>query len=61
MDEQLKIDRQYLDHHVRNNTVKIQGCLREIEDILKSIDNAIKTFEEALHAESHRPEHTRNR
>ena len=61
MDEQLKIDRQYLDHHVRNNTVKIQGCLREIEDILKSIDHAVKAFEEALHVESNGIEHTRNR
>ena len=54
MNDQLKIDRQYLDHYVRNNTVKIQGCLREIEDILKSIDSAVKAFEEACHAESDR-------
>jgi len=53
MDEQLRRDREYLNHCLRNNVLKIQGCLHMIEEHLRSMDAAVRSFEETCRVESH--------
>jgi hypothetical protein len=48
MDDQLEINREYLNHVLRNSTVKIEGCLKEIETILTFMKTSIKEFNESL-------------
>lgn len=38
----------YLKHNLRNSTVNIMGCMKEIENYLKSMTEAIKTYERDL-------------
>jgi len=46
--DQLEINREYLNHVLRNSTVKIEGCLKEIETILIFMRTSIKEFVETL-------------
>jgi len=44
MPEQAETNLKYLNHALRNGTVSIQACLRQIETILKDMNAAIKTY-----------------
>ena len=44
MTEQEKVNLKYINHVIRNGTVAIAGCLREIEDILKHMNAAINAY-----------------
>jgi hypothetical protein len=48
---QLDIDREYLNHVLRNSTARIAGCLKEIEITLREMAAAVKTFRESITTE----------
>lgn len=46
--EQIMVDLKYLKHMLLNGTCKIQGCMKEIETIVREMSEAVKACREAL-------------
>jgi hypothetical protein len=50
--DQLEKNREYLNHFLRNGSVKIEGCLKEIETTLLEMAGAVKSFRESITTEN---------
>ena len=49
--EQKLKELEYLKHAIRNGTTKIEGCLRQVEEITKAIDTAVQAYLEGIEDE----------